>query len=148
MDSIISQKFGKEFIKHIELRADSLFLSRWKTKTYEYWVIDESPFYKEGDAEIYIKNRVKLPPHWDSIPMEFERQFIIVEAYIDNNGNLKNWEFDEFYNLKKSNEGLLPEIKEQVNMIMKDMVEWNPGKLGEKRVNSKILLDIDLDKER
>lgn len=34
MDSIISQRFGTGFIKQIKNRADSLFLSRWKTKTY------------------------------------------------------------------------------------------------------------------
>ncbi|WP_170254851.1 hypothetical protein, partial [Phaeodactylibacter luteus] len=147
MDSIISQRFGKEFIKQIEQKADSLFLSRWKTKTYEYWDIDESPSYK-GDAEVYIENRVKPPLNWDSIPMEFERQFIIVEVTISNKGNLDNWEFDEFYNLKESNEQFLPELKSQISQIIKEMEEWTPGKLIGKDVNSKIWLDIDLDKER
>lgn len=148
MDSIISQTFGKEFIKQIEKKADSLFLSRWETNTYEYWDIDEPPSYKGGDAATYIKNKVEYPPNWDAIPMEFERQFVIVEASIDNNGNLKSWEFDDFYNLKQSNEQFLPKIKEQINQIMEGMINWKPGKLMDKNVNSKIWLDIDLDHER
>lgn len=148
MDSIISQRFGKEFIKKIEQRADSLFLSRWKTKTYESWDIDEPPYYKEGNAEIYIKNRIRFPENWDTIPMKFERQFVTLDVYIDNNGKLINWEFHEFYNLKESNEYFLPELKKQINKIIKKMIEWNPGKLSGKDVNSKIWLDIDLDIER
>jgi hypothetical protein len=148
MDSIISQKFGKGFIKQIEQKADSLFLSRWKTKIYESWDIDESPFYKGGDAEIYIKSRVEFPKKWDTIPMKFERQFVTVDVYIDNNGKLTNWEFNQFYNLKESNEQFLSELKKQISQIIKDMTEWTPGKLIEKDVNSKIWLDIDLDRER
>jgi hypothetical protein len=127
-------------------------LSRWKTKTYEYWDIEESPFYKEGNAELYIKNRVKFPPNWDPVPMEFERQFIVVEVTIDNKGNLNDWKFDEFYNFKESNEQFLPELKEQISQIIKEMKGWSPGKLTGKLtgkdVNSKMWLDIDLDRER
>lgn len=147
MDSIISQKFGKEFIRDIEQRADSLFLSRWKTKAYQSWDIDKSPFYKEGDAEIYIEDRIKFPEKWDTIPMKFKRQFVTIDVHIDNNGKLAKWEFHEFYNLKESNEQFLPQIKKQINQIMKDMSEWEPGKLVGKDVNSIIWLDIDLDKE-
>lgn len=148
MDSIISQRFGEGFIKQVEERADSLFLSRWKTKTYESWDIDEPPFYKKGDAEIYIENRIRYPKNWDSTPMESERQYITVDVYIDNDGKLISWELHELYNLKESNKKLLPELKKQINQIIKDMVKWRPGQLNGKAVNSKIWLDIDLDEER
>ncbi len=148
MDSVIHQKFGKEFIKQIEKEADSLFSSKWETKTYDNWDIDEPPFYKGGDAEKYIRNKVRDPSNWDTIPIEFERQFLIVEASIDNNGNLRSWEFDDFYNLKESNEQFLPKIKEEINQIIKEMTYWEPGKLMGKKVNSRIWLDIDLDNER
>lgn len=148
MDSIINQRFGKEFIKQIEQRADSLFLSRWETKIYDSWNIDEPPYYKEGNAEIYIKQRIKFPENWDTIPMEFERQFVTVEVFIDNEGKLTKWEFHKLYNLKESNEKLLSEIRNQINQIVKKMKQWIPGKLTDKDVNSKDWLDIDLDKER
>lgn len=148
MDSMITQKFGKDFIRQVEQKADSLFLSRWETKIYETWEIDELPFFKEGDAEIYIKQRIKFPKNWDTIPMEFEREFVTVDAFINNEGKLVNWEFHKLYNLKKSNEKYLSEIRGQINQTIKKMNQWTPGKLIDKAVNSRILLDIDLDKER
>jgi len=147
MDSIISQRFGKEFIKQIEQRADSLFLSRWKTKTYESWDIDESPMYKEGDAELYISRKIRFPNSWDTIPMKFERQYLMIDVYISNTGEMIKWEFDELYNLKESNEQFLPNIRRQIGEVLKRMHDWTPAKLNGKKVNSKIWLDINLDKE-
>lgn len=80
--------------------------------------------------------------------MEFERQFVMVDAYIGNDGKLMKWELHEFYNLKESNEQYLPELKKQIDRILNYMNDWNPGKLMGKDVNSTICLDIDLDKER
>ncbi|MBP8238976.1 MAG: hypothetical protein KAX50_03400 [Saprospiraceae bacterium] len=148
MDSIISQRFGKEFIQQIEQRADSLFLSRWRTKIYESWEIDTPPIYNEGDTETYIEQSIKFPEKWDTVPMEFERQFITLNVFVNNQGELTRWEFHEFYNLKESNEKFLPKIQSQVNQIMAGMVAWKPGKLMDRDVNSTIWLDIDLDKER
>lgn len=148
MDSIISQRFGKEFIQQIEQRADSLFLSRWRTKVYESWEIDTPPIYNEGDTETYIEQSIKFPEKWDTLLMEFERQFITLNVFVNNQGELTRWEFHEFYNLKESNEKFLPKIQSQVNQIMAGMVAWKPGKLMDRDVNSTIWLDIDLDKER
>jgi len=147
MDSIISQRFGKDFIKQIEQRADSLFLSKWKTKTYESWDIDESPMFKEGDAELYIERRIRFPINWDTIPMKFERQYLMIDVYINNNEKMTNWEFDELYNLKESNEQFLSTIRRQIEQILKEMHNWTPAKLNRKKVNSKIWLDINLDNE-
>lgn len=147
MDSIINQRFGQEFIKQIEQKADSLFLSKWKTKTYEHWDIDESPIFKEGDAELYIEQKIRFPNNWDTIPMKFERQFLMVDVWINNEGKMINWEFDEYYNLKESNKQFLPNIQRQVEQMLKKMIDWTPAKLNNKKVNSKIWLDIDLDKE-
>ena len=147
MDSIISQRFGKEFIKQIEQRADSLFLSRWKTKTYESWDIDEYPIFKEGDAELYIERKLRFPNNWDTIPMKFERQYLTIDVYISNTGEMIKWEFDELYNLKESNEPFLPDIRRQIGQVLKRMHDWTPAKLNGKNVNSKIWLDINLDKE-
>jgi len=148
MDSIIVQRFGTNFIRQIEKRADSLFLSRWETKIYDSWDLDTKTVYKEGDAEIHVEQKIKFPPSWDTIPMKFERQFVTLDVFINNEGKLTHWEFDDFYNLKKTNERFLPEIKSQVRQIIVKMNEWHPGILMDKKVNSTTWLDIDLDKER
>lgn len=148
MDSIISERFGKAFIKQIAQRADSLFLSKWETKTYDSWDIDEAPFYKEEDAENYIMERINFPDKWDTISSKFERQYLIVDAFIDYKGKLTNWEIHQYNNLKESNEQFLPEIKKEINLIMKDITEWKAGRLMDKDVNSVIMLDIVLDKEK
>mgnify|MGYP001802507128 CR=1 FL=1 len=146
MDSIITDKFGTNFIEKIELEADSLFLSRWQTKIYDYWDIDVEPLYRNINAEIFIAKRIQLPPEWDTIPMKNERQFIEIVATINNMGKLQEWNFDETSNLKPSNEHLLQEIKRKVSSILVDMPQWIPGKLNDKNVTSRIWLDIDLDR--
>ncbi|MGK0364359.1 MAG: hypothetical protein ACI85O_001416 [Saprospiraceae bacterium] len=77
--------------------------------------------------------------------MKFERQYIVVDAFVSNTGKLRNWEFDDHYNLKESNEHFLREIEKQVDRIMKSMNEWRPGKLSDKNVNCWIGLDINLE---
>lgn len=147
MDSIIRQTFGEAFIKQIEKRADSLFLSSWETKTYASWDIDEAPFYKGEEPETYIKNRIRFSENWDTIPMKDKSQFVTIDIFISNQGELTNWEFDDYYNLKETNEQFLPEIRKQINQILRGMIEWAPGKLMDKDVNSTIWLFIYLDKE-
>lgn len=146
MDSVINEKYGLKFIKQIQKRADSLFLSRWRTKTYASWDIDIKPSLKNDDAEVYLERRIKFPKNWDTIPMEFERQYVSINVVISNEGKLVKWEHGEMYNLKKSNEQFLPEIQQQISQIMKNMKDWHPGKLEGKKVNSKSWLDVNLDK--
>lgn len=147
MDSVISTKYGDSFIPILEKKADSIFLARWETKIYEYWDLDKEPKYSEGYgfADIFIENRVKLPENWDSIPMQHERQFFSVIAIISNKGKLVDWKID-LYNLKETNENHLDYLKKEIDRIVNNMENWEPGELNKRKVASEYHIDIHLDK--
>lgn len=145
MDSIINLKFGTEFIKSIRRESDNLFLSRWETKEYMYWNIDEIPTNSEYPSQEFISENLMLPAGWDSIPMKYERQYLMIEVLITSDGELKEWSFDEMNNIKKTNQPFIPEIKIQIQDIISQMTNWNPGRLSNKHVNCKLLLDVNLD---
>jgi len=147
MDSIIHNKHGENFIKEVRKKSDSLFLSRWKTKIYEYWDIDEIPFYSKYPTEDFLKEQVKFPIGWDTIPMKFERQYLTAELTISNTGKLEKWKHGEMSNIKETNKRFVPALKKQVENIISKMKIWIPGKLDEKNVNTKIWVDINLDAE-
>lgn len=148
MESLISNKYGKNFIEELEEKADSLFLARWETKTYDYWDIDKDPKYSEfhGAADKYIKSQVQLPIGWDSIPMKFERQFISVWVKIDKDGLLEKWEYD-LHNLKDTNQKFLTNLTRQVDGILEKMTKWEPGVLAGRNVSANYLIDVNLDQD-
>lgn len=147
MDSIIQVKFGSKFISSIREKSDSLFLSKWKTKDYMYWNIDEIPSYSKYPAGEFISERLNFSNGWDTIPIKFQRQYLTLEMLISNEGKLKEWKFDDQYNVKKTNLHLIPDLKDQISEVVNKMDEWNPGILSSKRVNCRLLLDVNLDQE-
>lgn len=146
MDSIISQKFGSSFISSIRRQADSLFLAQWETKEYMYWNIDKDPTYSEQSAEQFILDRLNYPKAWDTIPMKYERQYLMIELLIGNEGRIKEWTYSDIQNIKKSNQKFVGHLHKQIKNIVSNMKLWNPGRLEGNKVNSRILIDINLDK--
>lgn len=149
MDSLISVKFGEDFISNLKEKADSLFLARWETKTYYYWHLDEEPKYSEGYgfSDIFIKNRLSFPKSWDTIPMQDWRQYLSVWVTISKEGELEKWEHEN-YNLKGTNIEFYDHLKNQIDSLLKRMNVWEPGLLNGNKVTSKYLIDINLDKRR
>lgn len=149
MDSLISVKYGETFIPNLKERADSLFLSRWESKTYYYWDLDREPKYSEGYgfADIFIKNRITLPTRWDTMPFQDQRQYLDVMVIINREGVLENWEHEN-YNLKDTNIQFYGNLKSQIDSILNRMNTWEPGVLNNKNVTSKYWIDINLDKKR
>jgi len=149
MDSVISEKFGENFIPNLKNKADSLYLARWETKTYYYVHLDQEPKYSEdyGFADLFIKKRIGLPSKWDTIPMRDERQYLAVMVTINRKGLLEDWEHEN-YNLKDSNEQFYDELKKQIDTILRGMNTWEPGVLNGKEVTSIYRIDINLDKTR
>jgi hypothetical protein len=149
MDSLISVKFGKDFISGLKEKADSMFLARWETKTYIYWHLDEEPKYSEGYgfSDIFIKNRISFPKSWDTVPMEDQRQYLKIWVTINKKGELEKWEH-EYYNLKETNVQFYDHLKNQTDSLLERMVLWEPGVLNGKKVSSEYLIDINLDKKQ
>lgn len=149
MDSVVSAKFGKDYIEVQRVKADSIFLALFETKIYRSWYLDKEPKYSEnyGYADSFIKHKIRLPAKWDSVNMEHERQYVRLEMVINKNGNIEKWEFD-IHNLKPSNEKYLGYLKNQISTIIKDMKSWEPGELNGHQVASEIYLDIELDQPR
>lgn len=147
MDSIIMSKYGNDFIRKIEDEADSLFLSRWETKFYQSWDIDRKPTFKREEATTYLQKNIMYPSEWDVKPMKDYFQLITVNIYVTNKGSVEKWEMGTWSKLKASNKKLLPYLKSEMDRIILEMKEWNPGELEGRAVNSKINLIIYLGKE-
>lgn len=147
MDSIIHNMHGANFINEVRQKADSLFLSKWRTKVYEYWDIDQSPIYSEYSTEEFFEREIQFPIGWDTVPIKYQRQYLTVEITISNEGVVENWKHDEMSNIKKSNEQFVPDLQRQIGNIISRMKVWKPGILNGKNVSSMVLVDIDLDKE-
>ena len=149
MDSVVSTMFGKDYIEIQRVKADSIFLALFETKTYRSWYLDKEPKYSEnyGYADSFIKHKIKFPAKWDSVNMEHERQYIGIEMVINKNGEIENWQFDT-HNLKPTNEKYLGNFKNQISKVIKDMKSWEPGELNGHQVASEIYFDIDLDQPR
>lgn len=149
MDSVVTAKFGEDYIEVQRGKADSIFLALFKTKIYRSWYLDKEPKYSEnyGYADSFIKRKIKFPAKWDSVNMEHERQYVGLEMVINKNGEIEKWQFDS-HNLKPSNEKYLDYLKNQISTIIKDMKSWEPGELNGHQVASEIYLDIELDQPR
>lgn len=149
MDSLISVKFGNDFISNLKEKADSVFLARRETKTYYYWHLDEEPKYSEGYgfSDIFIKNRLSFPQSWDTIPMQDQRQYLSVWVTISKEGELEKWEHEN-YNLKSTNIQFYDHLKNQIDSLLEEMIKWESGVLNGKKVTSIYKIDINLDKKR
>ncbi len=147
MDSLITEKYGVNFISSLSQIADHMFEARWATKTYEYWHVDVEPKYGKVPPDTFILSKLNLPVGWDYEPMQSERQYIEAEFVVDTTGAVSNIKVGDFgYNLKYSNNKFLSHLKKQIKSIIEEMKPWEPAMFNSHKVKCWYLVDINLDK--
>jgi hypothetical protein len=148
MDSIISKRFGDDFIEKLRTQSMELSNSRWKTKVYNYFEVDTNAKYPntndENEVEKLILKKFIMPKNWNSKNMKKnEREFISIEIIIDNKGKARIKSNELFmYNIKPENLKHLPYLKKELIRNINEMEFWNPAILNKHNVNSEEYIDI------
>lgn len=148
MDSILKQKFGKNFFEDLKKEADKLSQSRWKTKVYNYEEVDSPAVYPGTSDVVYLQEittkMFKRPIGWDSGKMENnESESVSIEIIVDSNGKSIIPEKDYFrYNLKKSNLKHLKYLKKEIRRVVNDLKLWKPAVMNGHKVKSDEYIDV------
>jgi len=147
MDSLIKQKYGKDFLNDITIKAHALSDSRWETKIYNFDEVDENIRFLNDDIEspgAYISKDWPHPENWDFKPIEdtYSRQYIMIEVVVDTLGKATGVANSYMYNLKKSNEKHLPYLKKEIKKRVEALTGWQPALLNKHKVKCTTFVEV------
>ena len=144
MDSVISQRFGSNFIAQIKNQSDSLFLESNRGSIFPEKQLDERPILAGNTnlngQEVIIKRLNKNQFSNDSIELKsniVNAPYFVVSFYVKVDGTSSNATITE----RNSTDGygrLENIIMDEINRLN----EWTPGNIRNERVSSEVEVAI------
>jgi hypothetical protein len=148
MDSVICKRFGENYIQKLLKKAHEISDSRWKSKVYNYFEVDENAIYPNTNDAVQVEDILLkefiLPKDWKYGKMKNnERECVSIKIVVDQNGKAQTISNELFmYNIKPENRRYMKYLKDELKRVIEEMKLWKPAIINGHKVKSEEYIDI------
>lgn len=147
----IENKFGKGFIEKMSKQADESFANR-TNYVFKDFELDKSPFFINPKGEEYsgeelvkyLNKHLKYPNKYNLAKTVEERPFVELQFIVKKNGIPNEFQITNS-DFPKEKEKFKNYFETEVLKIISKIPKWEPGRIHNKKVDTKFIRRIPLD---
>jgi hypothetical protein len=147
MDSLITEKFGDNFVDKLELVADSLFFEERKNITFEYYEVDTWPMRKNSDDHLggdfvinYLNEKLTPKSSFRFVSNIVDRPNYLIVFTVDKDGQTRNVEIVE-----RNEIGKFQGTEELIVKEVAKIKEWTPATIRNQPVTAKFQMGVAIE---
>jgi len=148
MDYYVQRRYGKDFVRNLFRRADTLMIAQSAGRIFQWFECDEEPdFHGSRHGASGISVETDLPVKQKRVEMgetfAVYDPFIDLAFYVDTVGTLSNFRTADFLPYGDWNKQFEPQLFDQAVKEIKARAPWKPGVILEHKVITDITFRVE-----